>query len=134
MRRSGGDADYPAQRATVVEGSIRASADAFSRQEHLNSYLEDDILKRSTRKVVPGDDTTYDTVFSTVNRDTLMLRVHMDKNSTLPRMNLVGVTATHSWINQRGQVVGYPHTQSLAIWTESQVSTHQSYRNLPQAR
>ena len=60
---SGGGNQYPGRRmkrgsnnpaaATAVEGSIRPPAD-FTRAQHLESYLEDATLKRSTRKVSAG--------------------------------------------------------------------------------
>lgn len=44
---------YPAQRvATTVQGSIRPPE--YTRSQHIDSYLNDETLKRSTRKVSAG--------------------------------------------------------------------------------
>jgi hypothetical protein len=45
---------YPAQRvAQTVEGSIRPPE--YSRSQHIQSYLTDETLKKSTRKVSAGE-------------------------------------------------------------------------------
>jgi len=60
--RKGSNANrYPAQQqqqqpvvvAQTIQGTIRPPD--FTRQQHLESYCHDDILKRSTRKVSTGE-------------------------------------------------------------------------------
>lgn len=55
---SGSRNQYPGRRsskytATAVEGTIRAPTD-YTRAQHLQSFLEDSTLKRSTRRVSAG--------------------------------------------------------------------------------
>lgn len=133
---------YPAQRvAQTVQGSIRPPE--HSRSQHIQSYLNDETLKRSTRKVSAGmsharltclvsysvsnalsslDDSTYDTVFQTTTGDALILRVHLPAGTNrAPQMTLVGVKATHSWLDTRMRVVGYPQIQSDQTWQSSHI-------------
>ena len=71
------------------------------------------------------DDTTYDTVFSTVSQDTLILRVHFpatDPGATViraPDMQLKGVTATHPWLDSIGRVTGFDPISSERSFRES---------------
>jgi hypothetical protein len=50
--------------APTIRGSIRPPAQAppTSRQEHLDSYLNDETLKRSTRRVSPGTSKIYTSI------------------------------------------------------------------------
>jgi hypothetical protein len=52
-----GTGAYPAMRAVMaassIQGSIRPPAGA-TREQHLDSYLNDATLKRSTRRIPPG--------------------------------------------------------------------------------
>jgi len=83
---------------------------------HLESYLNDPTLKPSTRNV-GSDDSTHDTVFQTKDAHALILRVHFKHAS--PMMTLVGVTATHPWIDNRMRVTGYAAVQSDRAWLAS---------------
>ena len=68
------------------------------------------------------DDSTYDTVFQTTAGDALILRVHLPPGTNrAPQMTLVGVRATHSWLDSRMRVVGYPQIQSDHTWQESRI-------------
>lgn len=62
------------------------------------------------------DDSTYDTVFQTTAGDALILRVHLDPANRAPAMTLVGVRATHPWLDDRMRVVGYRNIQSDQTW------------------
>eukprot|EP00980_Cylindrotheca_fusiformis_P000940 scaffold248_cov111-Cylindrotheca_fusiformis.AAC.17 len=122
-------AQYPGRRlkreATPIEGSIRsASTSEYTRAQHLSSYIDDNTLQRSTRRV-SSDDTTYDTVFQTTTGETLILRVHVPLTSSFasvcPAMSLAGVRVRHPWIDsdQRMRVVGYDPIQSEQSWKNS---------------
>ncbi|GKY94100.1 hypothetical protein MPSEU_000376400 [Mayamaea pseudoterrestris] len=108
----------------AVRGSIRPPE--YSRQQHLESFLEDETLKRSTRKV-STDDSTYDTVFQTVSGATLILRilmpplVHPNAPIRRPQMTLAGLKARHTWLDDRMQVVGYAPIQSDDAWKTSRL-------------
>jgi len=88
----------------------------IDRATHLESYLTDPTLKPSTRSV-GNDDSTYDTVFQTKHSHALILRVHLKKKS--PMMTLVGVNATHPWIDSRMRVIGYHAINSDSAWIAS---------------
>jgi Modifier of rudimentary (Mod(r)) protein len=175
--------------ATPILGSIRPPDTAsnisngttgISRQRHLESFLSDDTLKRSTRRVSSGkfcssmffylrahfakryhnsisplcslvaplinptfpvvaytvcvcmflfciDDTTYDTVFSTVMGDTLILRIHLSPSPypaapvRAPAMTLAGVSARHPWLDRQMRVIGYPAIASDQAWKDSRL-------------
>eukprot|EP00591_Stephanopyxis_turris_P006224 CAMPEP_0195526188 /NCGR_PEP_ID=MMETSP0794_2-20130614/27096_1 /TAXON_ID=515487 /ORGANISM="Stephanopyxis turris, Strain CCMP 815" /LENGTH=341 /DNA_ID=CAMNT_0040656813 /DNA_START=118 /DNA_END=1143 /DNA_ORIENTATION=- len=96
---------------------------AYSREKHLDSYLNDVKLKRSTRKV-STDDSTYDTVFQTRSGHALILRVHIppgSKSNKAPSMTLVGVKASHPWLDSKMLVIGYPAIISDIQWTSSKI-------------
>lgn len=69
------------------------------------------------------DDSTYDTVFQTTSGDALILRVHfppsLTDNGRPPQMTLVGVKATHPWLDRNMKIVGYSAIQSDASWREA---------------
>jgi hypothetical protein len=67
------------------------------------------------------DDSTFDTVFQTTAGDALILRVHLDAMAGAPAMTLVGVRATHPWLDSRMRVVGYPNIQSDQDWQSSRM-------------
>lgn len=89
------------------------------RSTHLSSYLNDRTLKPSTRKV-GHDDSTHDTVFQTKSGNALILRVHIRDSS--PMMTLVGIQATHPWIDTRMRVTGYAPIQSESTWNNSELT------------
>eukprot|EP00522_Entomoneis_paludosa_P013642 CAMPEP_0172440356 /NCGR_PEP_ID=MMETSP1065-20121228/998_1 /TAXON_ID=265537 /ORGANISM="Amphiprora paludosa, Strain CCMP125" /LENGTH=333 /DNA_ID=CAMNT_0013189147 /DNA_START=282 /DNA_END=1283 /DNA_ORIENTATION=- len=77
---------------------------------------------------VSTDDTTYDTVFSTVSGDTLILRVHFPAlaftpgaSVRAPEMKLTGVVATHDWIDGIGRVTGFNPCSSDRAFRESRL-------------
>mmetsp|Transcript_17996 Transcript_17996/g.27863 ORF Transcript_17996/g.27863 Transcript_17996/m.27863 type:complete len:385 (+) Transcript_17996:49-1203(+) len=124
---------YPGRRtghkhATAIQGTIRAPKE-YSRAQHLQSYLEDSTLQRSTRRV-SADDTTYDTVFQTTKGDTLILRVNVPLSSSFssfcPAMTLAGVNARHPWIDSRMRVIGYNPLESEASWKASNLTLGQA--------
>ena len=65
-------------------------------------------------------DDTYDTVFQTTNGFALILRIYLpaDVNCT-PSMTLHGVRATHTWLDIRMKVIGYPQLASDQSWRAS---------------
>lgn len=65
------------------------------------------------------DDSTYDTVFQTTTGDALILRVHLPSSNGAPQMTLVGVRATHEWLDSRMRVTGYSQIQSDTSWQSS---------------
>jgi Modifier of rudimentary (Mod(r)) protein len=74
------------------------------------------------------DDSTYDTVFQTVDQWTLIVRVHLPPPSSAasvyvrpPALTLAGIKARHPWLDSRMQVVGYVPIQSDAHWKENKV-------------
>ena len=74
------------------------------------------------------DDSTYDTVFQTVDQWTLILRVHLPPPSSAastyvrpPTLTLAGIKARHPWLDSRMQVVGYVPIQSDAHWKDNKV-------------
>lgn len=69
------------------------------------------------------DDSTYDTVFQTTAGDALILRVHLPSGSgnRPPQMTLVGVRATHPWLDSRMRVVGYSPVQSDLSWQGARI-------------
>ena len=83
----------------------------------------------STRKVSTKDDTTFDTVFQTISGFALILRIYFpplphESTPTVtypPEMTLVGVKATHDWLNSRMRVIGYAPTQSTVAWQQSRL-------------
>ncbi len=90
----------------------------YTRQEHIASYLTDQTLKPSTRKI---NDTTYDTVFQTKDHHALILRVQMSSSLAIqaPKMTLVGIRAVHPWLDSKMKVVGYPAIQSDKAFVSS---------------
>lgn len=104
----------------------RGAVSGHSRPEHISSYLNDPTLKPSTRKT-SRDDSTYDTIFQTKNSDTLLIRVHVPpqlnsvKYCPLPIMTLVGIEATHPWLNDHMTVVGYGPISSEAEFQKSRL-------------
>lgn len=97
-------------------------APRYSRDDQIQSYIKDPTLGPSTRRV-SQDDSTYDTVFQTRGGDALILRVHFPAYSNnrvhAPIMTLVGVNATHPWIDNTMRVVGYSPLSSDKIWSSS---------------
>jgi ESCRT-I complex subunit VPS37 len=102
-----------------------------SREEHLRSYLEHPTLKPSTRKV-SNDDTTYDTVFQTKNANALIIRVHFPSAQQRPKMTLVGVNASHNWIDSKMRVTGYPPIQSDSAWSVANMPLGDAINNVVQ--
>lgn len=100
-----------ARPATTTTAGV--SSGYYRRQQHLDSYLKDPILSKSTRRF-SKDDTTHDTVFQTVAGTALVLRVHMpSREGAVPIMTLIGVKALHPWLQDTGKtglnrVMGYP--------------------------
>lgn len=98
----------------------------YTRSQHLDSYLKDETLGRSTVKV-SADDTTYDTVFATVSEYTLVLRVHFpaaalgDGVTPKPIMQLRGVVATHPWLDDKGNVKGFDPISTERAFRESKL-------------
>ncbi|KAL7580004.1 hypothetical protein ACA910_004994 [Epithemia clementina (nom. ined.)] len=123
--------------ATTVQGTVRPpNSSGHSRSQHLESYLKDDILGRSTMKV-SQDDTTYDTVFATVAEDTLILRVHFPAavSSSVtrpPDMQLKGVVATHPWLDNIGRIVGFDPISSERAFRESRILLGQAVKQVVQ--
>ncbi|CAB9499002.1 Modifier of rudimentary (Mod(r)) protein [Seminavis robusta] len=109
-------------RATAINGTIRAPE--FTRAQHIESYLNDGTLKRSTRQV-SQDDSTYDTVFQTTRGDTLIVRVHLPPpsggQSRAPAMTLAGVRGRHSWLDSKMRITGYAPIQSDDAWRSSRI-------------
>jgi len=99
--------------------SAKPQPPRIPRATHLESYLNDPTLKPSTRNV-GTDDSTHDTVFQTKDAHALILRVHFKHAS--PMMTLVGVTATHPWIDQRMRITGYTAIQSDRTWLASGIT------------
>jgi len=93
---------------------------------HLSSFLNDNTLKPSTRKCNDTEYPTYDTVFQTTSRVTLVLRIHLPNRvdseygqQVPPEMHLLGVKANHPWMDQKLRIVGYPHINSTMAWNSS---------------
>lgn len=106
-------------------GQIQQSSSVvsnFLRNDHIQSYVGDATLGPSTRRV-SQDDTTYDTVFQTQTGDALILRVHFPPATTArvspPVMTLVGVRASHPWMDNSMRISGYPPINSSESWTAS---------------
>mmetsp|Transcript_59021 Transcript_59021/g.144408 ORF Transcript_59021/g.144408 Transcript_59021/m.144408 type:complete len:423 (-) Transcript_59021:45-1313(-) len=148
------NANYPGRRTTggttsgvaaarAVEGSIRppssssasssmsttnggSTGESYTRAQHLQSFLDDPTLKRSTRRV-SSDDTTYDTVFQTTDGDTLILRVNVPLKSSFaafcPAMTLAGVRLRHPWVDSSNprtmRITGYGPILSEEAWKSS---------------
>ena len=66
------------------------------------------------------DDSTFDTVFQSIDGDTLILRVHWPP-STLPNLTLAGVDARHNWLDARMRIVGYGPLQNDSNWEHSKM-------------
>lgn len=104
----------------------RNSSTGHSRPEHISSYLNDPTLRPSTRKT-SKDDSTYDTIFQTKDSNTLLIRVHIPPQNSnsrycpVPIMTLVGIEATHPWLNDRMTVVGYGPTSSETEFLKSRL-------------
>jgi len=137
-KRQSSASQYPGRRssngvhAPVVEGSIRPPNKDLTRAQHLESYLEDATLQRSTRRV-SSDDTTYDTVFQTTQGDTLIIRVHVPLSSSFasfcPAMTLAGVRVRHDWVEDGGRsmrITGYEPIQDEQHWKKSGLSLGQA--------
>lgn len=149
------------QRTTVtaqsIQGTIRAPSE-YTHAQHLDSYLQDETLKRSTRVVPPGKSAgtqkhtkrrvidshthththshttgneTFDTVFQSVQGDTFILRIHFAE-SNYPQMSLAGMEATHSWLDRQGLIVGYPPIQSATAWRDSRLLLGQAVHQVVQ--
>jgi len=69
--------------------------------------------------ISPTDDSTYDTVFQTKNGYALILRLHFPPTGTAPQMTLVGIRATHPWLDRHLRVTGYLPIQSKSAWENS---------------
>lgn len=95
-----------------------STSSKYTRQQHITSYLTDAVLKSSTQKV---NDTTYDTVFLTVNHQALLLRVHIPASATIaaPKMTLVGIRGNHPWLDSRMRVIGYSKIESDSTFIQS---------------
>lgn len=107
---------------TVVQA--RPLSQPYTRTEHLQSYLTDATLKPSTRRV-SGDDTTYDTVFQTKKGHALILRVHLPiatASQSRPAMTLVGVKATHLWLDRKMRIVGFSPIANDESWAQSNMT------------
>ena len=66
------------------------------------------------------DDTIYDTVFQTTTHFALIIRVYLPSGSSnCPSFTLHGVRATHSWLDIRQKVIGYPPILSDQAWRDS---------------
>mmetsp|Transcript_2631 Transcript_2631/g.3714 ORF Transcript_2631/g.3714 Transcript_2631/m.3714 type:complete len:383 (+) Transcript_2631:44-1192(+) len=96
------------------------SSSPYDRQQHIDSYLNHNILNQSTRKV-SADDSTYDTVFQTKKCDNLIIRIHLPSSfpSEAPAMALVGIKATHPWIDSDNRITGFPNISSDTMWESS---------------
>jgi hypothetical protein len=131
--RKGPAARYPGQQsatavpvAQVIQGTIRPPTNSYTRQQHIDSFRNDAVLKQSIRKV-SADDTIYDTVFQTKDGVALILRIsfpllqHDSFPTRPPQMTLVGVKAMHDWLDSRMCIIGYPATQSDVAWQQSRL-------------
>lgn len=106
-------------------GQVQAQtiSQPYSREEHLQSYLTDPTLRPSTRRV-SGDDTTYDTVFQTKSGHAIILRVHLPGQTSSysrPAMTLVGVKATHLWLDRKMRIVGFSPILNDEQWAQSRL-------------
>ena len=74
------------------------------------------------------DDSTYDTVFQTQNGSAMILRVHMPVGNPapVPKMTLVGVQATHPWIDDKMRITGYQYINSQYHWSTSGIKLGQA--------
>lgn len=95
-----------------------SSKTKITRETHLESYLNDPTLKASTRKVGTGD-STYDTVFQTKGGSALIIRIHLSQSNPAPMMTLIGIEATHPWIDKRMRITGYSNITSDNAWSNS---------------
>ncbi|GAX23121.1 ESCRT-I complex subunit VPS37 [Fistulifera solaris] len=125
---------YPGQRTTVVtaqsiQGTIRPPSE-YTHAQHLDSYLEDAILKPSTKVVGPGNE-TFHTFFRCVNGDTFVLRVHFNE-SRVPQMILHGVEVTHPWVDRQGCITGFAPLQSETAWRDSRLLLGQAVHHVIQ--
>ncbi len=105
----------------------RNTSSGHSRPEHISSYLNDPTLKRSTRKM-SKDDSTYDTIFQTKNSHTLLIRVHIPQTNNhnspcpAPLMTLVGIQASHAWLDPTSmKVIGYGPISSTTEFNSSKL-------------
>lgn len=105
----------------------RNTSSGHSRPEHISSYLNDPTLKRSTRKM-SKDDSTYDTIFQTKNSHTLLIRVHIPQTNNhnspcpAPLMTLVGIQASHPWLDPTSmKVIGYGPISSTSEFNSSKL-------------
>lgn len=62
----------------------------------------------------------------------MILRVHFPNSSAPPQMTLVGIRATHSWLDSRMRVVGYAHIQSEAGWNSCRLLLGQAVHEVVQ--
>lgn len=120
---------------TPSSGGTHHHLSKYTRQQHLDSYLQDPLLNRSTRKV-SHDDTTYDTVFQTKDQYVLILRVYMatstNMNVPAPKMMLVSIRATHDWLDGKMRVIGYRPIQNEYEFAKSGLSLSQAINNVVQ--
>jgi len=108
-------------RAQAINGSIRPPD--LTRAQHIESYLNDETLKRSTRRV-SADDSTYDTVFQTTKGDTLIVRIHLPQSGNrikAPAMTMAGVKAKHPWLDSRMRITGYSPIANDDAWRNSRL-------------
>lgn len=126
---------YPGARNRVSSANNNVPSSQFSssmtsggipRSEHLKSLLEDPMLKPSTRRV-SQDDSTYDVVFQTKSNITLILRVHIPNSPTghpchAPAMTLIGILASHPWIDKKMRVIGFNAISSDTAWNSSGIT------------
>mmetsp|Transcript_10469 Transcript_10469/g.15508 ORF Transcript_10469/g.15508 Transcript_10469/m.15508 type:complete len:381 (-) Transcript_10469:581-1723(-) len=127
-RSSGSSApSYPGSRKSTTQAPAPSPqpfvSSRYTRNDHLQSYLNHPTLKPSTRRV-SRDDSTYDTIFQTRSGHALILRVHMPMQSSgslppPPGMSLVGIIATHPWIDTKMRVIGYDPIKSGQSWASS---------------
>lgn len=107
----------------------------ISRAEHLSSLLNDPVLKPSTRKV-SRDDTTYDTVFQTKDQNALILRTYFSQSNSstasLPKLSMVGIQATHPWLDSKMKVTGYSPMSNEIAWNNSGLSLGKAVNEIVQ--
>jgi hypothetical protein len=68
-----------------------------------------------------SDDSTHDTVFSTQSGMALILRVHLSssREGAAPVMSLVGVKASHPWLDSSMKVIGFSAISNETNWKSS---------------
>ena len=73
------------------------------------------------------DDSTYDVVFQTKSSITLILRVHIANTPQghpcrAPAMTLIGIIASHPWIDKKMRVIGFNAISSDTAWNSSGIT------------